>query len=162
LPTASRSTSGAALGLDYGSVRVGVAISDALRITTRPLAALASEEIVGGLRTLLDTHKVGVVVVGLPISLAGIEGASATGARALASEVEAAFGIETVFADERFTTTKAEGLLRHKVRDRRERRKKVDAVAAAVMLQGWLDVQRATDQLPPRYRAVDERPTGVG
>lgn len=162
MPTASRNALGAALGLDYGSVRVGVAISDALRITTRPLAALPLAGIVEGLRTVLDAHTVGVVVVGLPVSLAGIEGASASGARALATEVEAAFGIETVFADERFTTTEAEGLLRHKVRDRRERRKKVDAVAAAVMLQGWLDAQRASDQLPARYRAVDERPPDVG
>jgi putative Holliday junction resolvase len=156
LPTPSGNPSGAALGLDYGSVRVGVAISDPMRITTRPVMALGLEEIVDGLRPVFETHDVGVVVVGLPVSLAGIEGASAVGARALASEVEAAFGIETVFADERFTTVEAESLLRDKVSDRKERRKKVDAMAAAVMLQGWLDAKRAAEQLPARYRAVDD------
>lgn len=158
MPTPSSSGSGAALGLDYGSVRVGVAISDGLRITTRPLAVLPLEEIVSGLRSVLDAYDVGVVVVGLPVSLAGIEGASAAGARELASQVEAAFGIATVFADERFTTSEAEALLSEKVGDRRERRKKVDAVAASVMLQGWLDARRAAEQLPARYRVVDGQP----
>jgi putative Holliday junction resolvase len=75
--------------------------------------------------------------------------------------VEAAFGIATVFADERFTTSEAEALLRQKIGDRRERRKQVDAVAASVMLQGWLDAQRAAEQLPVRYRVVDDQPPDV-
>jgi putative Holliday junction resolvase len=155
LATRSASGSGAALGLDYGTVRVGVAISDLLRITTRPLTVLNATNLIEELRAILEKHQVTTIVVGLPVSLAGIEGASAQGARAMAKAVEETFGLTTVFADERFTTTRAEEILESQIADRKERRKKVDATAAAVMLEGWLSAQRAVQGLPARYRVID-------
>ena len=151
----SASQTGVALGLDYGTVRVGVAISDSLRITTRPLSALDADDVIEELRAVLEEHRVTTIVVGLPVSRAGVEGASAHGARSMAREIEEVFGIETVFADERFTTVEAEGILAEQIVDRKERRKKVDATAAAVMLRGWLSAQRAGDSLPARYRIID-------
>ena len=73
----------------------------------------------------------------------------------MAKAVEEAFGLVTVFADERFTTTRAEEILESEIADRKERRKKVDATAAAVMLDGWLSSQRAAGGLPARYRVID-------
>ncbi len=81
------------------------------------------------------------LVVGLPTSLSGAEGQSAEGARALGAELENALGLEVVYIDERFTSRMAEGALLESGMKRRERRRKVDKVAAAIILQGYLDSQ---------------------
>jgi len=84
-------------------------------------------------------YEVARVVVGLPVSLSGVEGAAAEKARSLAAQVEEATGCEIVFFDERFTTVQAEAALLEGGVRRRRRRETVDKVAAAVMLQGYLD-----------------------
>jgi putative Holliday junction resolvase len=129
------------MGLDYGTRRIGVAMSDALHLTAQPHAVLEadSDQFVSELRRLVDDHEVELVVVGLPVNLAGEETRSAEGARRLAARVAEVTGLEVEMADERFTTKTAERtLIGAKVR--RSRRKQViDKVAAAVMLQTFLD-----------------------
>ncbi len=132
---------GRVLGLDYGTVRIGVAVSDPLGITARPVGSVPAGEFEDRLPALVEELDPARVVVGLPTGLGGHEGPSAEGARALAELVSDATGLPVEFADERFTTTRAEELLAARERDRRRRREQVDAVAASVMLQGWLDVQ---------------------
>lgn len=142
---------GRILGLDYGTVRIGVAVSDGLGISARPVRSVPADQFEDLIEGLVEEFGPIGVVVGLPTSLAGEEGASAAGARELAELVEARTGLEVVLADERFSSTRAEAILKDRVRDRRERREQVDAVAAAVLLQGWLDARAGEERGNPRY-----------
>ena len=142
---------GRVLGLDYGTVRIGVAISDGLGITARPVRWVDASGFEGELDDLLEELGPSMVVVGLPTSLAGVEGASADGARALGRLVSERSGLPVEFADERFTSARADELLSRSVRDRRDRRDRVDATAAAVMLQSWLDARAGEARGNPRY-----------
>jgi len=96
-------------------------------------------DVVAEIRGICDEYEVATVVVGLPRSLSGKEGPSATKARELGAAVAAATGCDVEYADERFTTVQAESALLEAGMKRRQRRETVDMVAAAVMLQGYLD-----------------------
>lgn len=143
---------GPVIGVDFGTARTGIAVSDALGISARPHGVVPTD---GGEVTaiveLVEEFGAHLVVVGLPRTLAGREGSAAEGARGLAERLTAALEVPVEFADERYTTARAEEILRATVRDRRERRTKVDAVAASVMLQGWLDARAARARGNPRY-----------
>jgi putative Holliday junction resolvase len=99
--------------------------------------ASAVDEVV----SLVKDQDIGTIVVGLPTGLSGGEGASAAEARRLADELEEATGVEIVLLDERFTSRMAEGSLVDSGMKRRERRETVDKVAAAIILQDYLDNQ---------------------
>ncbi len=86
-------------------------------------------------------YEVETVVIGLPRSLSGEEGPSAAKARELGAELAEATGCDIEFFDERFTTVQAESALLEGGMRRRKRRETVDKVAAAMMLQGYLDSQ---------------------
>lgn len=134
------------LGLDPGEQRIGVALSDPAGIIAQPLAVLARrEDAVAQIATIVTENEVTLIVVGLPISLDGTEGPAAERARALGAEVGKETGCEVAYFDERFTTVQAEqALLGGGVR-RRARRQVRDKVAAAIMLQGFLDGRRRFD-----------------
>ena len=85
------------------------------------------------------------IVVGLPVSLGGEEGSAAQKARSLGNQVGEATGCEIVFFDERFTTVQAEAALLEGGVRRRQRREAIDKVAAAMMLQGYLDAEAHRD-----------------
>lgn len=128
------------LGIDYGQKRVGVAVSDGLGIAAHPLAVLEAHGDPGPrLAELVRHHDVKRVVVGLPRSLDGAERAAAKNARDFAEKLESLLDIEVVMYDERLTSRIAEGVLLSAGTSRARRRRKVDKVAAAVMLQGYLD-----------------------
>ncbi len=130
---------GRVLALDYGTRRIGVALSDPLRLVASPLCVLDAEGAVQAITTLVSEHDPDLIVVGLPVSLSGSEGPAAVAARKLGEEVAAATGLSVEMVDERFTTSNAErALIEGKVK-RRDRRKKVDKVAAALILQHYLD-----------------------
>jgi putative Holliday junction resolvase len=129
------------LGVDYGTKRVGLAISDPLGITARPLSVVPRASAVDEVVSLVKDQDIGTIVVGLPTGLSGGEGASAAEARRLADELEEATGVEIVLLDERFTSRMAEGSLVDSGMKRRERRETVDKVAAAIILQDYLDNQ---------------------
>ena len=78
------------LGVDYGTKRVGLAISDGLGLTARPLEVVPSAEAVDRIVAVAAEHDAHTIVVGLPTGLSGAEGASAEGARALGEELSAA------------------------------------------------------------------------
>jgi putative holliday junction resolvase len=130
---------GRILGLDPGSHRIGVALSDPLRIIAQPLDVIAVADFDHRLRTLVAEHDVERVVVGLPISLSGREGPAAERARRLVGRVVAITGLPVDLCDERFTTRTAEDALVSAGVRRRARRGMVDKVAASVMLQHYLD-----------------------
>ena len=134
------------LALDVGERRVGIAISDPTGTLARPLQALARgsrEEDFAAIAALVAEHDVGLVVVGQPLSLDGTEGPQARRVARYAEALAAHLTVRVTSWDERFTTVEAKKVLRQrrKEKDRRRARAKgeLDAVAAAVILQGYLD-----------------------
>lgn len=134
------------LGIDPGSKRVGVAVSDGDRLLATPVTVVAqTRDRAGDLRRLADLvaeYQVAAVVVGLPLSLDGNEHAAASLARRLGDQLAALVKVPVSYHDERFTTVTAQRLLADAGHDTRSGRKVIDQVAAAVMLQSWLDDDR--------------------
>jgi len=130
------------LVVDYGAKRVGLAVSDPLGLSARPLSVVPRSSAVVNVMNLVKELDVGTIVVGLPTGLSGGEGTSASEARKLADELGTATGVDVVLLDERFTSRMAEEKLVQTGMKRRERRQKVDKVAAAIILQDYLDSQR--------------------
>lgn len=138
-----------ALGLDLGSKRIGVAVSDRSGVVASPLTVLERsgsrrrdhERIVA----LIREEEAEVLVVGLPRSLSGAEGPAARGARDEAEALATVAGVPVETWDERLTTVTAERALRDGGfrGGAKARRQVVDKVAAAIILQSWLDA-RAT------------------
>jgi putative Holliday junction resolvase len=127
------------LGIDYGTKRVGLAISDGLGMTARPLEVVERGAAVERIGELIAEFQVDSVVVGMPTGLGGEEGSSAAGARDFGDELGNATGLPVVYLDERFTSRMAESSLLESGMKRRERRATVDKVAAAIILQDYLD-----------------------
>ena len=134
------------LGLDFGTRRIGVAVSDPTGTIATPLATVENHGMDGILadlrRIVSETRAVGIVV-GLPVRTGGQEGPEARAAREFATRVEASLGLPTRLWDERLTTAGAErALIESGVR--RERRKQmIDRVAAQMILQSYLDSRTA-------------------
>lgn len=129
------------LGVDFGTKRVGLAISDGIGLTARPLDVVPRKEAVERIGLLQAEYGFQSVVVGLPTGLGGAEGVSAEGARSLGSEIEGSLEVEIVYVDEKFTSKMAEGVLLESGMKRRARKERVDSVAAAIILQTFLDLR---------------------
>lgn len=127
------------LGVDSGSKRVGLAVSDPEGILASPLEVVARDEAVGRVAELVVELGIGGLVVGLPTGLSGGEGRSAEDARALGAELATETALPVVFVDERFTSRLAEEALLKTGMRRRRRRERVDKAAAALILQDFLD-----------------------
>jgi putative Holliday junction resolvase len=136
--------SGRVLAVDLGTVRVGLALSDPLRITGQPMGHLQRRELRSDLRALIDVveaHDVSTVVVGHPLLMSGLAGERALDAEKFAERLRASLTCSVVLWDERLTTVQAERALIEGDVSRRTRRKVIDAAAAALLLQSWLDSQ---------------------
>ena len=133
------------LALDPGSVRVGVAARAAGSPVATPVGSLARDSAAFWPQLLREVRDrdVSLIIVGLPRRLDGSEGDAAVAARALAGEVEARTGVRCELWDERFTTAQAERELISAGVRRRARRDAIDAAAATLLLQSWLDSLRA-------------------
>jgi len=133
------------LGLDPGSVRVGIAARAAGSPVATPVGSLlrGSSTFWPELIREVRDREVRVIVVGLPRRLDGSEGEAAVSARALAREVGRRTGVRCELWDERFTTAQAERELISAGARRRRRRDAIDAAAATLLLQSWLDSPRA-------------------
>ena len=132
---------GRVLGLDPGERRIGVALSDPIGMIAQPHLVLDKRagDAIAAIQELCAEYEVETVVVGLPTSLSGKEGPAAVKARELGTAVSEATGCDISFFDERFTTVQAESALIEGGMRRRQRRETIDKVAAALMLQGYLD-----------------------
>jgi len=131
------------LALDLGERRIGVAISDPTRTVARPLVTIdraSKQEDVDAINELVDEHSVSRIVVGLPLSLDGSEGPQARSVRRYAEFLSNALVMPIDFWDERYSTVEAGEILRTKKR-RKKGRGEVDAMAAALILQAYLDAK---------------------
>jgi putative Holliday junction resolvase len=132
------------IGVDVGERRVGLAVSDPTGTIASPLCTLErGPRLWTELARALAERESGSVVVGLPRRLDGTEGQAASEARRFAAHLRRRLQVEVDFWDERLTTREAErSLIAQGVR-RADRRRRVDAVAASLMLQAYLDAGRS-------------------
>ena len=133
---------GRVLGLDLGDVRIGVAVSDPERRVALPFGTVHVGRPPGELlaiAALVAEHEVTFVVLGLPLSMSGERGPRARLAAGFAEALRAVLTVPVEFQDERLSTVEAERSLREAGIKGRDRRGVVDAAAAQVILQAWLD-----------------------
>lgn len=133
---------GRVLALDPGSRRIGVAVSDPLRIAAHPVEVVDADGSLDRIAELVERYEPDVVVVGLPVGLDGREGPAAARARTFGSDVAARTGREVVYVDERFTTATAERVMIEAGTRRRARRERIDTVAATIILEQYLGRER--------------------
>lgn len=134
---------GRAVGVDFGSRRIGIAVSDAGQMVATPYETIkrVGDRTVehGRIAEIVDEVSAVVVVVGLPLSLDGSDGRAVDLVRSEVRGLAKRLAIPIEEYDERFTTVEAERSLRLTGTKGRAKRDVIDQVAAAVLLQGWLD-----------------------
>lgn len=129
------------MGLDYGDARTGVAISDLLCSivgTTAVLPSRNTEKLLLDIVRLVKENQVGEIVVGLPKNMDGTEGSRAQLCREFARLVQEATGVPVTMWDERRTTVEAHNILSAHNYHGKKRKETVDAVAASLILEGYL------------------------
>src|SRR5271156_2384480 len=132
------------VGVDFGRKRIGLAITDGK--VAYPLATMERRSLkhdLEAIRSRLAERAVSLIVVGLPLNMDGTEGPSARAARAFAEHLRSATGLQVEMFDERLTSFEAEDRLREASASRTSKKAARDAVAAAIILEGWLESQPA-------------------
>lgn len=129
------------MAVDWGRVRVGVALSDPMRMFASPydtLDARSRDRLLESIASIIEREEVGLVVVGLPYNMDGSEGTSAEEARKLAGQIHD-LGVAVDTLDERLTSFEAEQKLREIGRKPSRDKGRVDRAAAAILLQEYLN-----------------------
>jgi len=128
------------LAIDYGSKRTGLALCDRLEMIASPIAVIEIPALViQKILALIKDEQVETVVIGLPMNMDGTEGQAAKTVRAFAKELAAVTAIPIIFHDERLSSFEAEEKLAAADFTRKKKKKRLDAVAAAGILQSFLD-----------------------
>ena len=130
------------MGLDVGTKRIGVAVSDPLGITAQALTTIVkenSEKTYKALEDIIREKEITKIVVGLPINMDGSEGPKAKEARLFADSLKEKFNIIVNMQDERLSTLEVEKRMIEADASRAKRKRKVDKLAAQLILQGYLD-----------------------
>jgi putative Holliday junction resolvase len=130
------------LGLDVGTKRIGVALSDPLGITAQPLMTIEREsrkKDLEAIEALLTQYDIKKVVVGMPLNMNGTMGPSGEMAKMVGYKIKNKFKIELIYVDERLSTVSAERVLIEGDIRREERKNIIDKVAASYILQTYLD-----------------------
>jgi putative Holliday junction resolvase len=134
------------LGVDYGSHRVGLSLSDPLGLIAQPIEGMKNDiSLFAGLEQVVLREHVQLIVVGMPLNLKGQHGQKAEEVKIFIELLKKELSIEVVTWDERFTTTIAQRTMIAMGTKKKERQKKngrIDSMAAAVMLQGFLDSRK--------------------
>ena len=153
--------SGVLLGIDYGTKRVGVAVSDREQKFSSPLHNLerqgphADERF---FRRLVEEYRAVGLVIGLPIHLSGDESEKSAEARRYAAWLAGVTGLPYTFQDERFTSFRAQQLLMDAALSPKKRKARIDKLAAQILLQTYLE-SRQTNRAPSSAAVNPEDPT---
>ncbi len=140
---------GVRLGIDVGKARVGVARCDPDGLLATPVETVPRDDAaVARIVSLAEEHAAIELLVGLPLNLRGEDTASTTDARGFAAALAAASGLPVRLVDERLSTVSAHAALRTSGRSQRTSRSIIDQVAAVVLLQQALDVEKSTGRPP--------------
>jgi putative Holliday junction resolvase len=138
-----------AMGVDYGLKRIGLAMTDCLRITASPFGTIESASLKKNVVKILEIAKnnnVSVIVFGLPLNMNGTEGEMAESVRKVVKEIKTiSCEVEVTTIDERLTTAQAERMLIEEGDVSRQKRKGLkDKIAAALILQTYLDIKNCS------------------
>jgi len=139
------------LALDPGSKRIGIALSDELGWTAQPLETYERRSVgedLAHIRHLVRQHQVGRVVIGFPVRLDGHAGPEAETARRFLESLERALDVPVIAWDERLTSKAAERVLIEADVSRKKRKGAVDRVAAAILLQSYLESLSSGGEAP--------------
>ena len=139
------SQEGRILGLDVGSRRIGIAVSDPLGITAQGLETLQrrnKRQDLEALQSVIQKYDVREIVVGLPLRMSGAEGTQSGKMQEFAQELRKRFRLPVHLWDERLTSVEASRLLRETELSIEKRAKAVDRMAAVLILQGWMESRR--------------------
>lgn len=156
---------GRILALDYGTKRVGVALSDELGWTAQPLETFERKTLdrdIAHIAALVGSHGVERVVLGLPLQLDGREGPAVLAMREFTEKLEAGLSVPVVLWDERMTTKAAEELLIAADVSRKKRKGVVDRIAAAILLRSYLEAQDQAAAQSLGDRPAEETPEEWG
>ena len=129
------------MAIDYGDAHTGIAISDPTGLLagyTTTIDAYTPEKVTAGIRALIAEYRVERLVLGYPKNMDGTEGPRTEKSRALKEMLETETGLEVVLWDERRTTIDAHHILYNAGKNAKKRKKTVDAVAASLILEGYL------------------------
>ena len=133
------------MGIDYGDARTGIAVSDLLCSivgTTTVIHSRNTDKTIAEILSLIKAHDVGELVVGLPRNMDGSEGPRAALCRELAQRLEQESGLPVRLWDERRTTVEAHNILSEHNYHGKKRKNTVDAVAASLILEGYLNFKK--------------------
>lgn len=133
------------LGIDYGDARTGLSVSDATGLLAGSPSVIAEwnhDKLLDKLTAYIHDNHIEEIVLGFPRNMDGSEGPRAEKCRALAAELEARTGLKPVLWDERRTTVEAHAILHSAGKKEKKHRQNIDAVAATLILQGYLDFRR--------------------
>ena len=133
------------MGLDFGTKRIGVAVSDELLLTAQGLDTIRRKELKSDLaliKGVVDSNGVGEVVVGLPLNMNGTYGAKAKEMLEFMDSLTKVIAIPVKTWDERLTTVQAESVLLEADVSRAKRKKVIDKIAAQIILQSYLDSRK--------------------
>ncbi len=135
------------MGLDYGQRRIGAAVCDALEIAAHPLPTIERDGTeLDRIRELVGERGVERIVLGLPVQMDGSEGPAARKVRSFAKELRRELpGVEVLFEDERLSTAQAHAALSQMGARPRQRRERVDRMAAQIILQRHLEQRRGRE-----------------
>lgn len=141
---------GRVIGIDLGSRRIGVAVSDSRRSVATAVTVLARSphrrDDHTTLAGIVGSYEAVSVVVGLPLSLSGATGPAAAGVLEEVDELRGMLTVPVETVDERYTTVVASTAMRTTGRSAKRQRPVIDAAAAQVLLQGWLDRAKVVGQ----------------
>ena len=140
------------LAIDYGSRRIGLALSDPTGTLARPLPFLPAKKdakLAREIAELVQKQDAGLILLGLPRHMNGSLGEAATRVQAFAALLEKATPVPLKLIDERLSTVQASRQLQEAGKDARQQRGHIDSEAAAVLLQGYLDSRQHFPLLPP-------------
>jgi len=133
------------LGIDYGARRIGIAISDPLKMISQSIGTVKNDcALFDQIQKMLEQYNVGLIIVGMPYNLKGACGKKALEVGRFISELKKRFAIDVIEWDERFTSTIAHQTMIDMGMKKKQRQQKarVDEIAASLILQSYLDVQR--------------------
>jgi putative Holliday junction resolvase len=129
------------MGIDYGSVRIGIALSDPMQIISRPYKVILNKgkEVFFEIKKIIESQNVGKVVLGLPYKLDGGDSEKTIEVREFKKHLKEVISIPIILWDETYTTSDANEILKEMGYNTRESRKVVDKIAASIILKDFLD-----------------------
>lgn len=129
------------MSIDYGTVRIGIALSDPLQIIANPFRVIqnSGEEVFSEINSIIKSEKVGKIIVGLPVNLAGKDTKKTIEVRDFSKKLKNRISIPIIYWDESYSSAEAEEMLKKMGKSIKESRKVVDKFAASIILKSYLD-----------------------